>query len=208
MTNIKTSHRSLAALKLPKQPVALAAFSTSVVKSMTGNPQFATPVPALAEVTQDITDLQTAETQAQSRIKGAVTTRNEKQTALVGTMQKLCAYVQGVADANVESGASIIESAGIGVRKVPVRTPRVFEATPGTVSGAVKLMAKSAGPRSSYEWQYSIDGGKTWVIAPATLQAKTIVTGLTPAATVQFRYRAVTKAGEGDWSQTVVLLVK
>jgi hypothetical protein len=25
---------------------------------------------------------------------------------------------------------------------------------------------------------------------------------------VQFRYRPVTKVGEGDWSQTVVLLVK
>ena len=34
------------------------------------------------------------------------------------------------------------------------------------------------------------------------------VTGLAPGATVQFRYRPVTKAGEGDWSQTVVLLVK
>jgi hypothetical protein len=44
--------------------------------------------------------------------------------------------------------------------------------------------------------------------APVTLQAKTTVAGLTPGATVQFRYRPVTKAGEGDWSQTVVLLVK
>jgi hypothetical protein len=77
MTTIKTSHRSLASLKLPKQAVALAAFSTSVAKAMSGNPLFATPV-----------------------------------------------------------------------------------------------------------------------------------TGLTPASTAQFRYRPVTKAGEGDWSQTVVLLVK
>ncbi len=50
--------------------------------------------------------------------------------------------------------------------------------------------------------------GKTWVIAPGTLQAKTTVTGLTPGATVQFRSRALTKSGEGDWSQTVQLIVK
>jgi len=40
MTTIKTSHRSLASLKLPKQPVALAAYATGVVKAMTGNPLF------------------------------------------------------------------------------------------------------------------------------------------------------------------------
>jgi hypothetical protein len=42
---------------------------------------------------------------------------------------------------------------------------------------------------------------------PATLQAKTSLTGLTPATTVQFRYRAVVKAGEGDWSQPIAMLV-
>jgi len=208
MTTAKTSHRSLVSLKLPKAPVSLAAFCTGVVTNMSGNPLFPAPVPTLAEVTQAINDLTAAEPAAQSRVKGAVTTRNEKQTALVATMQKLKAYVQGVADANVENGASIIEKAGLGVRKAPARPPRVFEATPGAVSGSVKLVTKSAGPRSSYEWQYSIDGGKTWVIAPASIQARTTVTGLTPGVMAQFRYRPVTKAGEGDWSQTVVLLVK
>jgi hypothetical protein len=57
----------------------------------------------------------------------------------------------------------------------------------GSVSGTAKITAVSAGHRASYEWQYSVDGGKTWVTAPATMQAK---------------------AGEGDWSQAVALLVK
>jgi len=208
MSTPKTSHRSIVSLKLPRAPTALTAFATGIVKAMTGNPLFPAPVPTLAAVTQAIGDLTAAEPAALSRIKGAVTTRNEKLTALVAILQQLKAYVQATADANVENGASIIESAGIGVRKTPVRTPRVFAAAPGAVSGSVKLVARSAGARSSYEWDYSLDGGKTWVTAPATLQAKTTVAGLTPGATVQFRYRPVTKAGEGDWSQTVVLLIK
>jgi hypothetical protein len=54
----------------------------------------------------------------------------------------------------------------------------------------------------------SVDGGKTWVAAPATVQAKTQILGLTPGATVQFRYRTVTpKAGQGDWNQPVQLLI-
>jgi hypothetical protein len=107
----------------------------------------------------------------------------------------------------VENGASIIQGAGMAVKKIPVHTPRVFEATPGAVSGSVKLVAAAAARRAGYEWEYSLDG-KTRVTAPVTLQAKTSVPGLTPGATVQFRYRPVTKTGEGDWSQAVSLIVK
>ena len=188
--------------------MALAAFSIGIVKAVTGNPMFPAPLPTMAAVNQAITELTTAETAAQSRHKGAVTTRNEKVTALAALLQQLKAYVQAVADANVENGASIIESAGMGVRKAAVRKARTFEALPGAVSGSVKLVAKSAARRASYEWQYSVDGGKTWQSAPVTLQAKTIVQGLTPGATVTFRCRGVTKGGEGDWSQLVSAIVK
>ena len=123
-------------------------------------------------------------------------------------LQQLKGYIQTMADANIENGASIIASAGVAVKKPVVRAPRVFGAKLGPVTGTAKLIAASAGPRASYEWQYSTDGGKTWVPASVTLQAKTTIVGLTPGATVQFRYRPVTRTGEGDWSQTIVLLVK
>jgi hypothetical protein len=38
-----------------------------------------------------------------------------------------------------------------------------------------------------------VDGGKTWITAPATLQAKTTVSDLAAGTTAQFRYRPVTK---------------
>ena len=89
-----------------------------------------------------------------------------------------------------------------------MRKPRVFSAVQGAVNGTAKLVTASAGPRASYEWQYSVDGGKTWVAALATLQAKTTVTGLTSGTTVEFRYLAVTRTGQGDWSAPVSLLVR
>jgi len=91
---------------------------------------------------------------------------------------------------------------------LPTRAPRVFAAKAGAFSGAVQLVAPSAGHRASYEWQYSTDGGKTWVELPPTLQAKTSLTGLTAGSTAQFRYRAVIKAGAGDWSPPLSFLVK
>jgi hypothetical protein len=205
---VKTNHRSIVALQLPTSVPVLLTYAQQVVKAMTGNPAFPTPVPPLPKVTAAIDDLQNAETGALTRVKGAVVTRDEKKTALVMLLQQLKGYIQTQADANIENGASIIASAGVNVKKPVVRAPRVFDARLGPVSGTAKLVAPSAGHRASYEWQYSTDGGKTWLLAPVTLQAKTTIVGLAPGATVQFRYRPVSKTGEGDWSQTIVLLVK
>jgi len=207
-TTTKTNHRSLVSLLLPIAVGALITFAEAIVRALTGNPLFPNPAPTIAVLTQAIADLQTAETAALARTKGAVITRNEKKVALVALLQQLKGYVQTVADANVENGASIISSAGLSVRKVPTRAPRVFTAKPGSTSGTATLVAASAGRRSAYEWEYSTDGGKTWVITPATLQAKSTILGLTPGATVLFRYRAVTKIGEADWSQSVSLIIK
>ena len=209
MTTItKTNHRSLVSLKLPTVVGALITFAEAIVRAMTNNLQFPTPAPTIAVLSQAIADLQTAETAALARTKGAVITRNEKKVALVALLQQLKGYVQTIADANVENGASIISSAGLAVRKVPTRAPRVFTAKPGKVSGTAALVAASAARRSSYEWEYSTDGGKTWVTTPVTLQAKSTILGLSPTATVLFRYRPVTKTGEGDWSQSVSLIIK
>jgi hypothetical protein len=203
-----TIHRSLASLKLPNKVPALITYAQAIVKAMTGNTAFASTTPTMATVTQAINDLQTAETAALARTKGAVTVRNEKRAALVALLEDVRASVQTVANADSETSASVIQNAGLAIRKTPVRAARVFAAKPGAVSGSVALVTDAAARRASYEWQYSSDGGKTWVQAPSTLQAKTTVAGLTPGATVTFRYRAVTKTGEGDWSQPQSIIVK
>jgi hypothetical protein len=205
----KTIRRSIASLNLtPSKVSTLVTYSQGIVKGMTGNPAFPSSGPALAALSAAVNDLQTAETAALARTKGAVALRNEKRAALVLLLQQLRGDVQEAADANIENGASIIQGAGMGLRKTPVHTPRVFDARPGAVSGSAKLVAASAGARSSYEWQYSTDGGKTWATAPSTIQAKTTIPGLMPGSTAQFKYRTVTKTGEGDWSQVVSLIVK
>ena len=201
MTTTKTTNIAIVSLKLPKPVPALLTYAGGMVKAMTGNASFPNPTPTLLAVTQAIADLQAAETAALARTKGAVSVRNEKLAALVALLKQLGRYIQAMADAGAESG-------GVAVRKTPTRAPRVFHAAAGAVSGSAKLVAASAGPRSSYEWQYSLDGGKTWVPAAVTVKASTTVAGLAPAATAQFRYRPVTKTGEGDWSQMVSLIVK
>jgi hypothetical protein len=98
----KTIRRSLASLNLsPSQVSALVTYSQGIVKGMTGNPAFPSSAPALAAVTTAVNDLQTAETAALARTKGAVAVRNEKRAALVVLLQQLRGTVQAAADANV-----------------------------------------------------------------------------------------------------------
>jgi hypothetical protein len=92
------------------------------------------------------------------------------------------------------------------VKAVTVHPKQALVAKHGSVAGSALLVAKSAGHRASYEWQFSTDQ-KTWTLLPVTLQAKTEVTGLASGTAYSFRMRPVTKAGEGNWTQVVSLLV-
>jgi hypothetical protein len=69
----------------------------------------------VAALTAAVNDLQTAETAALSRAKGAATVRDDKRVVVVGLLQQLRGYVQAIADATPENGAAIIESAGLAV---------------------------------------------------------------------------------------------
>ena len=205
-TKANTRH-SFVTLKLPLSVSALITYARGIVTRMTANPSFPNPTPSLAVLTVAIDDLQVAEAAALARTKGAVATRNDKRTALVLLLRQLRGHVQTVADASAENGAAVIASAGLAVRKTPAHRAHVFAAKPGAVSGSAKLVATTAARRASYEWQYSTDGGKTWVIAPATLQAKTTIAGFVPGSTVLFKSRPVTRTGEGDWSQPISLVI-
>ena len=207
-TPAKATHRSIASLKLARSVPALITQAQNIVQAMTNNPAFPAPNPPLATVTDAVHQLQAAETATLSRTKGAATARNEKRVALTKQLQQLKNHVQTTADASPDTSASIVQSAGIAVKKTGVRPPRLFAAKPGAVSGSVNLRTQTAARRASYEWQYSTDGGKTWLPSPSTLQSKTTISGLTPGATVLFRSRPLTKHGEGDWTQPTSLLVK
>jgi hypothetical protein len=206
-TKTNTAHRSLAVLDLPKRINVLITFADNVVKSLTGNASFPSPSPALATVSAAITDLQNAETATLARTKGAAAMRNAKRATLVGLLQQLRMYVQSITDENAENAPAMIQSAGMAVKKAATRKPRVFAALAGAVSGTVKIVAPSAGARSSYDWQYSTDG-KTWIDLTSTIQAKTNLTGQTPGTVLEFRYRPVTKTGAADWSAPVSYTVR
>jgi hypothetical protein len=198
--------RTTAVLKIPTRKSSVGAFASSVITAMTGNASYPNPTPPLATVAADLAAYEAAEAQVVTRVKGAAVTRNAKYAVLRADLEHLMGSVQQVADANAANAQSLIEGAGFAIRKTTSRPKNPIKVEPGGVPGTVKLSAKAVAQRASYEWQYSTDQ-KTWSNAPGSLQAKTAITGLTSGTTYYFRFRGLTKAGEGAYSQVVQILV-
>ena len=197
----------ITALKLSRRVPDIIAFAKSIATAMKDNPSFPNPNPPLAIFEADIAALDAAEAAVLTRTKGAAETRNVKLKTVILGMDLQKAYVQSVANAAPPATATaIIESAGMKVKIVTLRNKAPLVAVKGSVSGTAHLKAKAAAHRSAYEWQYSTDQ-RTWTTASSTLQAKANIFGLAVNTTYYFRVRAIGKAGAGDWSQVVSMVV-
>ena len=148
---VKRTPRLIVSLNLPrvKTPM-LITIANAIVKAMTANTWFPGPAPSLATVRAAIDTLSIGQMETLSRAMGKARVRDDQREVLVKLLQQLRAYVQQIADANVETAGSIIESAGMSVKKKPTVPARVFAAKPGLVSGGVKLYAPRAAQRAGY----------------------------------------------------------
>jgi hypothetical protein len=194
-----------AKLSLPKRINDIIVVAKSIATAL-ASPSFPTPNPTLAILQADIAALEAAEALVLSRVKGAVEARDEKLAVVRTDLRYEKAYVQQVADASPAAAESIIESAGMSVKKSSGHGKPDFEVRRGTVSGSVRIVARAAGTRASYDWEYGTDE-TSWTRADPTVRADTVLSGLKSATRYFFRYRPVTNAGVGNWSRVVSLAV-
>jgi hypothetical protein len=196
------------ALNLPKVVALLLVFVRHVIDMMTKNvATFASPNPQLSTVAQHADDLEAAEVTAKTLAKGAAQVRNDKKRVVEDDMALLKAYVYSIAAANPALAITIILAAGMSPKNFRLHVKPQLEAIMVPFSLEVLLRARAEQKKAFYEWQYSADGGHTWVDVRTTNAASTMIKGLTAGVTYQFRYRATVKQVTGDWSQVVSLLV-
>jgi hypothetical protein len=198
----------LVVMKLPKPVPMLIKFVGAFISALTNNPLLPNSAPIVAALTTALAALDSTETASKARTKGTIAARNTARAALIVQLQVAKAFVQQAANADPEKAVEIITGVGLLTRKPTTRRKAPFVVKQGATTGTVHLVAKSAAVRASYEWQWSSDGGKTWIVLPVTLQAKTAISGVPAGTNALFRFRAVTKAGEGDWSQPASFIVK
>ena len=175
---------------------------------------FTSPTPTMAVFAVQIQDLRVAQQATTSRARGTAAVRNAKAVIVVGSLESLQTYVQTLCDASPEQAHVLIEAAAMKPTAASAHHKPVLGAANGPTSGSALLSANralltgSTTKRTTLNWQYSLDSGKTWLSAPSTPLAKTEVVGLPPLTTVLFRVSATVSKVAGEWSQAVSLLVK
>ena len=204
----KSTKRVPVAMRPPTRVADLIVFAQTVHDKMAANGTLLpAPSPVLLMFQTDINTLVTKEALVKAKMPGAVNDRDAAVKAVKVDLHSERAYVELVVNADPANAANIAEAAGMSLRKTPVidKPPLAVKAV---ASGIVKLVAKASKGAKANNWQMSTDGGKTWVDLPETTKASTQVANLTPATTVHFRQRPVTKAGASEWSLPVPHLVQ
>lgn len=196
----------LVVLGLPARNKDLIGFVKAVIQKMTGNANFPSPTPTLAQVGTALADFETSETSMKTK-RGVAGDRAAKRSALVTLMNHLRHHVQEICEADLENAAAIAESAGMRLRKIGARTKAAFTVVQGLVSGSVVCSVRAPAPQATYYWTYSLDQ-KSWTSVPETMTCTVTISGLAPGQTYYFRSRVLTRKAMSDFSQVVSLLVK
>ena len=179
-----------------------------ITKSMAASSWFPSPPITLATVNTDIANLDTAQTTALSKTKGAVQARDDKKVIALSDLHILMAYVQSIADANPKNAESIITASGFDVKggashSKPDISVKPKKGESGTMIATVKKIAGSI----ANQWKYSIDGGKTWIDLLPTAKVKTEITGLTPGSSLIVMHCPVLRKGKGTWITSAAVIV-
>lgn len=199
MAKVKLNLRGLSTLEL-------IALGRQIVKAMTGNPDFPTPQPTLAQLNTTIGELETAYGDMQTARQVAATKtsiKDEKQEATIRMLRQSAAYVESVSSDNEK----MILGAGMDVRTVasPSQAPTMpgdLIAREGDHEGEIDLQWDKVRGAKSYEIQRSADPPTPTSWAHAAVSAKTSATinGLTSGTRYWFRVAAITSAGQSGWS--------
>jgi len=178
-----------------------------IVASLTGNPNFPTPNPPLAMVTNAINTLRTSIVDAQkarqeSQAKTADQNRNED--TLDQIMRQLAAYIENVSG----DDEAKIRSAGVSIRAAatpatdPLTAPSGLSATEGDHEGEIDLHWNSVKRARSYIVEHSADppSDTSWSQSQVVVASSATVSGLTRGAKHWFRVAAVGSVGQSGWS--------
>jgi hypothetical protein len=187
-------------LGLPRSVPAVIIRVNAILAAMTANKAtFPSPPIAFATVTTHADALSAAESATKTKAIGTIQTRDDALKLVIADANQLHGYVQQLANASPAQAANIVVDAAMTLRKTGAH-PKADLTVKQTVSGTVHVVARSVIGAKSHEWQYSLDGGKTWTSASPTTKASTTLSGFQSGTLVQVRQRAILKTGPTDWS--------
>lgn len=182
----------------------------NIVNRITGNPNFTTPVPALAAVTDSITALESAYNTSRKSGPAQTSVMYDKEEILDKLLTQLASYVEFTADGD----ETIALSSGMNLKNKVTSHPYMFGIVNGKQEGEVKLTTLVK-PRATYIWEICVDpfptfsavGNNAWKQLKITTLAKVTVGNLTPAQKYWFRVATVVKDVQGSWTDPLSIIV-
>ncbi len=177
-----------------------------IVKNLTGNPDFPTPNPPLAQVTAAIQLLETKVVSAQAArqaAQAATAEQNDAEDALDRIIDQVGGYIESVSGGEE---AKII-SAGVSVRSFTsapreLTTPEALAATEGDHDGEIQLHWDRVPPARSYVVELSPDPptDTSWAHQKVVTTSSSTISGLTRGGKYWFRVAAIGASGQSGWS--------
>jgi hypothetical protein len=181
----------------------------SIIKALTGNPNFPTTNPTLATVQTSLTAFE----QALALPEG-----NARDEQVLATRQDLTSNLEKLAR-NLELTPNVTDAmlatTGFDMRQTPTRTgapvdaPTNLRAKATGTMGSVQLLCDPSGRAKSYEAQYTLDPNNgPWIDAGTFANTRRIIiNGLTRGKDHYFRVRAIGPDGPGAWSDPATIMV-
>jgi hypothetical protein len=192
--------------KLP--PAQLIVIATHVVTSMTGNLNFPQPSPSLSSIQAQIALLESACGLAMTRVKGSADKVQLACKALGISLKSLASYVETIANADPDAAASIINRAGMSVKKSYQAKPKFFSVKPTGDPGSVKIDCKAQN-KAIYIYEMTTDpnDAASWKIIYLGHKTKYIHRGLVSGTRYYFRYAVILDGVQGSWSPVLNVVI-
>jgi hypothetical protein len=183
----------------------------SIVLAMTGNSNFTEPVPALAQISETISQYSNALAAALEGGRAQKSEKNKVRSVLEDQLRQLAAYVMLTA----HTDRSVLASSGFDLSKIsdqshPVDAPQNPMAESGVNSGEVLLTVKGVKNKRTYSHEYAQDpltDSSTWTVELDTIR-KHLFTGLVPGKKYWFRVASVGLRGKKNYSNEISCYVQ
>jgi hypothetical protein len=203
------TRRLTAVLDFPTDIDDFITYANGIYGSMNGSTFFTALAAKLATLLTNIGNLTTAHNGTKTNPPTFTTADRDGRLLIVqNNLRSLQMDVQEIADATPADAEEIITAAGMKVKKFGAINKQDFVAKDGSVSGTVKLVAKGIGKaHAAHDWAVSLDGNN-WSPVTPTLQADTVISGLTPGSILDFRHRNILKEGPTDWLEVNDFVVR
>lgn len=192
----------------------LATLGLTVITAMTANPNFETPVPALADVQLVVDDFHEKLSATRKGSPLNTSEKNYSRQTVEGELKKLAFYVNTVADGELH----IVLSSGFPARKlrssldIPA-VPERLHLSDTQQSGQLRLAFDSVKHAWEYEYTYAtevgVNGEPLWGDVLTTTDSRNnVIAPLEAGSICRVRVRSRNGKGLSDWSESISLMAR